>query len=225
MKDMEREKFEESLKSAFDEAEINPSPNVWTNIELDLEKAKGGHLKRRLFFYQMLAAASVVFGMTIAGVGYYYSFHHDPAITPMVAQHQQSESTASSQKSDIALDANPDAEPDNNDTDLTGKRLETDNHTADASEAANVQARGKFDVSQQTATNAPRRAETSPALASREEHTSGEEKTSDVASRTESEKDKYPSLPLQVEEMELSSLQTPRHIPLDLNKKQPEVDP
>ncbi|HEY9487747.1 MAG TPA: outer membrane beta-barrel protein [Chryseosolibacter sp.] len=75
MKDMEREKFDESLRNAFEKAEINPSDKVWTNIELDLEKAKGGDLKRRLMFYQMLAAASVVFALAIGSVGYYYAFN------------------------------------------------------------------------------------------------------------------------------------------------------
>jgi hypothetical protein len=78
MKNMEREKFEESLKNAFENAEVGPSDKVWMNIELDLEKAKGGHLKRRLMFYQMLAAASVVFAMAIGGIGYYNSFNKAP---------------------------------------------------------------------------------------------------------------------------------------------------
>ena len=57
MKNMEREKFEGSWKNAFEDAEVTPSDKVWANIELDLEKAKGGDLKRRLLFFQMLAAA------------------------------------------------------------------------------------------------------------------------------------------------------------------------
>ncbi|MDQ2657406.1 MAG: hypothetical protein M3Y60_08280 [Bacteroidota bacterium] len=68
---MEREKFEESWKKAFEGAEVSPSRKVWTNIELDLEKARGGELKRRLMFYQMLAAASVVFALAVSGIGYY----------------------------------------------------------------------------------------------------------------------------------------------------------
>lgn len=81
MKNMEREKFEASWKHAFEKAEISPSENVWTNIELDLEKARGGELKKRLLFYKMLAAACVVFAMAAGGIGYYYSFTPDTSGT------------------------------------------------------------------------------------------------------------------------------------------------
>jgi len=69
---MEREKFERSWKDAFEKAELNPDDQVWTNIELELERQRGGELKRRLLFYKMLAAASVVFALTVAGVGYFH---------------------------------------------------------------------------------------------------------------------------------------------------------
>lgn len=65
MQNMERRKFEESWRDAFDQAEGSPSENVWTNIELDLEKEKGSHLKRRLLFYQSVAAACVIATMSI----------------------------------------------------------------------------------------------------------------------------------------------------------------
>lgn len=68
---MERQKFEGSWKDAFDQAEVSPSEKVWTNIELDLERAESGKIKRRLLFYKMLAAASVFFGMCIGGAGIY----------------------------------------------------------------------------------------------------------------------------------------------------------
>ena len=77
MNDMEKRKFEDSFQEAFKNAEVNPSDNVWTNIELDLEKAEGDKMKRRLFFFKMLAAASVVFAMSIAGIGYYVFQHND----------------------------------------------------------------------------------------------------------------------------------------------------
>ena len=72
MRNMERRKFEESWKDAFHQAEVNPGEYVWTDIELDLEKAKGVSLSKRLIFYKMLAAASVIFAVGI-GVGLYIS--------------------------------------------------------------------------------------------------------------------------------------------------------
>lgn len=71
MNDMESRKFEDAFHDAFKEAEVSPTENVWTNIELDLEKAEGDKMKRRIFFYKLLAAASIAFAMSVAGVGYY----------------------------------------------------------------------------------------------------------------------------------------------------------
>ncbi len=71
---MERRKFEESFKDAFQSAEEEPSENVWTNIELELEKEEGGAIRRRLLFYKLVAAASVAFAMCVAGVGYYATY-------------------------------------------------------------------------------------------------------------------------------------------------------
>ena len=71
MNDMESRKFEDAFKDAFDKAEVSPSDNAWTNIELDLEKAEGDKMKRRILFYKLLAAASIAFAMCVAGVGYY----------------------------------------------------------------------------------------------------------------------------------------------------------
>ncbi|HEY0656748.1 MAG TPA: outer membrane beta-barrel protein [Chryseosolibacter sp.] len=66
---MERQNFEDSWKKAFEQAEVAPSENVWTNIELDLEKANGTKLKRRLVLFQLLAAASVIFALGLgAGI-------------------------------------------------------------------------------------------------------------------------------------------------------------
>ena len=92
MKNMEREKFEESWKDAFDKAEVTPSEGVWTNIELDLEKAKGGDLKKRLMFFQMVAAASVVFAMAIGGAGYYFNVKTNQTSANQVALEQGSSS-------------------------------------------------------------------------------------------------------------------------------------
>lgn len=71
MEDMEKQKFDDSWKDAFREAEVSPSENVWTNIELDLEKEEGGAMRRKLLFYKTLAAASVIFALAIGGTAVY----------------------------------------------------------------------------------------------------------------------------------------------------------
>ncbi|MBT1708558.1 outer membrane beta-barrel protein [Fulvivirgaceae bacterium PWU5] len=69
--DTESRKVEGVFRQTFDGAGVNPSENVWTNIELDLMKAEGGKMRRRLVFYQLLAAASITFALGVAGMGYY----------------------------------------------------------------------------------------------------------------------------------------------------------
>lgn len=71
MNDMERRKFEDAFKNAFQDAEISPGENVWTNVELDLARAEGGKMKKRVLFYQLLAAASITFAVCVVGTGYY----------------------------------------------------------------------------------------------------------------------------------------------------------
>jgi len=72
MKDMERQEFERDLRDAFRDAEVSPSDRLWTNIELDLEKAEGGEMKKRLFYYKLMAAASITFAICVAGAAVYF---------------------------------------------------------------------------------------------------------------------------------------------------------
>lgn len=80
MNDMERRKFEDAVKDAFSGAEASPTETVWTNIELDLERAEGDKMRRRIFFYKLVAAASVAFAMCVAGVGYYTVTKNDAGV-------------------------------------------------------------------------------------------------------------------------------------------------
>ena len=74
---MERQKFEDSWKDAFKDAEARPSENLWTSIELDLEKADGQALKRRVLMFKLMAAASVVFAMCFGALFVYQQANTD----------------------------------------------------------------------------------------------------------------------------------------------------
>jgi hypothetical protein len=88
MLDMEKQNFEDSWKDAFADAEVSPNSNVWRNIELDLERAKGAALRKRLVFYQLLAAASVTIALLV-GIGMYFNTNQFGA-SDLTAQKQTS---------------------------------------------------------------------------------------------------------------------------------------
>src|ERR1051325_4188295 len=72
MQNTERQKFEESWKSAFDGAESTPPDRVWNSIELDLAGQESATMRKKVVFYQRLAAAMLLFALS-AGVYAYYS--------------------------------------------------------------------------------------------------------------------------------------------------------
>jgi hypothetical protein len=97
----ELEKEKGSFKQAFHGAEAVPSDNVWMGIELELEKVEGEKVRRRLFFYKMLAAASITFALCAAGLGYFIVSNKTAALNEQIAsiratQQRQNESSASS---------------------------------------------------------------------------------------------------------------------------------
>ncbi|UII20405.1 hypothetical protein [Fulvivirga ligni] len=76
-----RSGFEEQWLNAFEDAEVDVPDHVWDKIELDLVNAKNGEIRRRLFWYQMVAAASIIFALTVGGVytNNWYNLKHDGA--------------------------------------------------------------------------------------------------------------------------------------------------
>ncbi len=72
MENMERQKFENAWQDAFTGAEQSPSENVWSAIDSKLTVAEGGTMKRRVVFYQRLAAASVLFAIVFGSLTAYY---------------------------------------------------------------------------------------------------------------------------------------------------------
>ncbi|MGC4022196.1 MAG: hypothetical protein QM734_09750 [Cyclobacteriaceae bacterium] len=61
-------KFEDSWKGVFEQAEAIPSDSVWSGIDGALE---GGEMKKRLVFYQRVAAAAVLFALLVGGYEIY----------------------------------------------------------------------------------------------------------------------------------------------------------
>ncbi|MFN7434979.1 MAG: outer membrane beta-barrel protein [Bacteroidota bacterium] len=64
----ENRKFEDEWKHAFADAEGDVNQSVWVNIDSKLANAESGAMKKRVLFYQLLAAASVVLAMVAGGV-------------------------------------------------------------------------------------------------------------------------------------------------------------
>lgn len=93
---MERQKFDDSWRESFKDAEVSPSESLWTNIELDLEKENSSKMKRRILFFQLLAAASVAFAMSFAGLGVYLMLESRSAET-LVATGEASSNNPASQ--------------------------------------------------------------------------------------------------------------------------------
>lgn len=98
---MERRTFEDSLKDAFKDAEATPSEKVWTNVELELEKDKGSDMRRRLVFYQMLAAAAVTIALMATGVAYFMVNDKERTIEQLVARTQQQKDNSETQPATV----------------------------------------------------------------------------------------------------------------------------
>src|SRR3954465_2187725 len=97
MKRTERQKFEERWQEAFEGSEMTPSDSVWSNIDLKLDNEK---MKRRVVYYQRLAAASVIFALLL-GVGamrYFTPISEENELTHQIELKNNSKSGQNSTK-------------------------------------------------------------------------------------------------------------------------------
>ena len=70
MENSERSDWERSWGDKFSGAEIPVREELWTGVELALEKGAAGRRKGLLLFFQWVAAAAVVLALTLTYVGY-----------------------------------------------------------------------------------------------------------------------------------------------------------
>jgi hypothetical protein len=87
MEDMER-RFEEAWRKAFEGAEVQPSEKTWEAMESALIALENQRMKRKVVFYQRLAAASVLFAMLLGAFGYYAWRNRTSDGVELAAQHQ-----------------------------------------------------------------------------------------------------------------------------------------
>lgn len=72
MYNLERSEFDEQWKDAFVKAEVAPSASVWANLDRELTLAEGEDDKKRVVFYQRLAAACILFALLGGSFGVYH---------------------------------------------------------------------------------------------------------------------------------------------------------
>lgn len=121
---MERHQFDERWRNAFADGEIAPDASVWTAIELDLVQAEKATMRKRIIFYQRLAAGLAL--IILAGIGAFYfspqtsrsiqlAESQDPAQSGKSAELAEpvadSENRTTSQQSNSEQIAAGDAEP------------------------------------------------------------------------------------------------------------------
>ncbi len=76
MKDINKEEFsdfEKAWQQAFEQAEMPVGPDVWNNIDGHLANNEADKYKRKIIFYKWVAAASVVFAISLSVFNYHYN--------------------------------------------------------------------------------------------------------------------------------------------------------
>ncbi len=94
MENTERQKFDDAWRDAFQQAEQTPSAEVWSGLDHQLAAAEGGTMKRRVIFYQRLAAASVLFALAVGALTTYYVRDQTSGVPQEISKVQNPENSA-----------------------------------------------------------------------------------------------------------------------------------
>lgn len=86
MENTERKKFEQAWQDALAGAEQTPSDKVWMEVDKGLAVAEGGVMKQKVVFYQRLAAASILFALSLGAVTAYYWSNEAESLKPIAEE-------------------------------------------------------------------------------------------------------------------------------------------
>lgn len=99
MKNTERQKFDDAWRDAFQQAEQTPSAEVWTALDHRLTQAEGGLMKRRVIFYQRLAAAAILFALAFGALTTYYVSEQTDTVAEELVVSQKTENPVANNES------------------------------------------------------------------------------------------------------------------------------
>lgn len=104
MENWDDQHFKSEWKQAFEGAEVTPSEQVWTNIDARMMADENVNMKKRVVFYQRLAAASVGVMFLVSGYAFFAmngdenvaesSLTQQASVNPKVNPTQETTSTA-----------------------------------------------------------------------------------------------------------------------------------
>ncbi len=99
MKNTERQKFDDAWRDAFQHAEQTPSAEVWSALDHHLTQAEGGIMKKRVIFYQRLAAAAILFALAFGALATYYVTEQVDDQTQEIISSQKTENPGATSES------------------------------------------------------------------------------------------------------------------------------
>lgn len=172
MQSTERQKFEEDWKSAFDGAEMTPSESVWNSIELDLAGQESAAMKKRVVFYQRLAAATVLFALLTGTYAFYTNFKSGPDKLAVVDNKVSNENKV----------ANDQSTPEATTSETTKSETETTSQDVNTAGKITTSKNGNNNTTQQSTIA---KAET-PVLIAKEETVTKEQITTETVAANES---------------------------------------